>query len=159
MSCSCGASWDFFWTWDHLTWPGDVTLNDLGLNFLNNVWKGCVKRYAKNGGFARRRFYAIGEKPDGGVSKHPPPGPARVKGTCSPWKSWASDRKLLTRAPEKRRLHQNSQKINIFQNIKQRIYSFWRHFPHLRDAVIEVMVNRRHTRISNAVRQIWWLGP
>ena len=23
------------------------------------------------------------------------------KGTCSPWKSWASDRKLLTRAPEK----------------------------------------------------------
>ena len=71
----------------------------------------------------------------------------RLKGTCSPWKSWANDRKLLTRAPEKRILHQNSQKINIFKNIKQRIYSFWRHFPHLRDAVIEVMVNRRHTRI------------
>ena len=81
------------------------------------------------------------------------------KGACSPWKSWASDRKLLTRAPEKRISHQNSQKINIFQNIKQRIYSFWRHFPNLRDAVLEVMVNGRHTRKSNAVRRIWWLGP
>ena len=76
-----------------------------------------------------------------------------LKGTCSPWKSWASDRKLLTRAPEKRILHQKSLKINIFHNVKQIIYSFWRHFPHLRDAITEVMVNRRHTRKSNAVRR------
>ena len=82
-----------------------------------------------------------------------------LKGYVHLEKSWASDRKLLTRAPEKRILHQNSLKINIFQNIKEIIYSFLRHFQHLRDAVTKVMVNWRHTRKSNAVRRFWRLGP
>ena len=49
-----------------------------------------MKRYAKNGGAARRRFCAIGEKPEGGVSKHPP-GPARVKTLIIP----LTDRELI----------------------------------------------------------------
>ena len=45
---------------------------------------------AKNGGAPRRRFSDIGEKSEGGVFKHPPPGPARVK-TAVQWAPHSPD--------------------------------------------------------------------
>ena len=48
-----------------LTWPGDLTFGDLGLNFLHKVSNSILSRYWQNGGAARRRFPAIREKPEG----------------------------------------------------------------------------------------------
>ena len=62
----------FFLRWGHLTWPGDLTLGDLGPEFLQNVRKRCMNSCAKNGGAPRRRFPAIGEKPEWGCSNTPP---------------------------------------------------------------------------------------
>ena len=41
----------------HLTWPGDLTLIDLGLKFSEHVQKICTNRCAKNGGVECRRFF------------------------------------------------------------------------------------------------------
>ena len=46
-------------------------MSDLGLKFSQSVRKRCMNSCAKNGGTTRRRFSAIGEKPEG-VFKHPP---------------------------------------------------------------------------------------
>ena len=66
--------------WGHLTWPGDLTLRDLGLKFLQHVRKRCMIRCAKNDGAARRRFWTIWKKPEGGrFSTTPPPAGRRLK--------------------------------------------------------------------------------
>ena len=39
-----------FLRWGHLTWPGDLTLRDMGLKFSQLVRKRCLNRHAKNGG-------------------------------------------------------------------------------------------------------------
>ena len=52
--------------WRHLTWPGDLTWDDLGPKFLHKMRKGWMNSYAKFGGAARRHFSAICEKPMGG---------------------------------------------------------------------------------------------
>ena len=56
------GSLDLTW-WPNLRWPGD--------NFLGNEWKGWLIRYAKNGGAARRCFYAMLEKPEGDSQQQP----------------------------------------------------------------------------------------
>ena len=48
-----------------LTWPGDLTFGDLGLKLLHKVSNSIARRYWKNGGAARRCFFAIREKPEG----------------------------------------------------------------------------------------------
>ena len=54
--------------------PGDLTLSDLDLKFLQHVRKRCVKSYTKNGGDPHRHFLDIGEKPEGGGVFNPRPG-------------------------------------------------------------------------------------
>ena len=51
-------------------------MSDLGLKFSQSVRKRCMNSCAKNGGAPRRRFSAIGEKPEGGGGVQTPP-PAR----------------------------------------------------------------------------------
>ena len=57
----------------NLSWPGDLTFGDLGLKFLHKMWNSIVSRYCKNGGAARRRFFAIREKPEGRAFFASPP--------------------------------------------------------------------------------------
>ena len=71
--------------WGHLTWPGDLTLRDLSLKFSQHVRKRCMIRCVKNGAAARRRFWTIWKKPEGG-SQQPPPAGRRLSGKLS--KSW-----------------------------------------------------------------------
>ena len=61
----------------NLTWPGDLTFGDLELKFWHKVCNSILSRYWKNGGAARRRFFAIREKPEGRAFFAPPP-PVRV---------------------------------------------------------------------------------
>ena len=42
--CSYDEHWNLFW--GHLTWPGDLTLSDLGLKCLH-VRKRCINSYTK----------------------------------------------------------------------------------------------------------------
>ena len=58
--------------WDHLTWPGDLTLRDLGMKFSQHMRKRCIIRYVKNGD-ARRRCLMVIWKKGGGLSRAPPP--------------------------------------------------------------------------------------
>ena len=75
-----------FLRWGHLTWPGDLTLSDLGLKFSQSVRKRCMNSYAKNGGAPRRRFPAICEKPEGGgCSNTPPPARRGLTYCCTFW--------------------------------------------------------------------------
>ena len=59
---TCNPMFESDW---NVTWPGDLTLRDLGLNLSQNVRKRCLNRCAKNGGAERRRFCNICEKPEG----------------------------------------------------------------------------------------------
>ena len=52
-----------------------LTMSDLGPKFSQSVRKRCMNSCAKNGGAPRRRFPAIGEKPEGGGVQTPPPRP------------------------------------------------------------------------------------
>ena len=53
-----------FMRWGHLTWPGDLTLRNLGLKFSKHMRKRCMITCAKNGSVTRRRFWQSG-KPEG----------------------------------------------------------------------------------------------
>ena len=63
---------DLTW-WPDLWWPG--------IEISHKVWNSIVSRYWKNGGAARRRFFAIREKPEGRAFFAPPP-PVRVLRGC-----------------------------------------------------------------------------
>ena len=58
--------------WGHLTWPGDLNLRDMGLNFSQHVRKRCMIRCARNGGLRTAVFVKIW-KNRGGFSTTPPP--------------------------------------------------------------------------------------
>ena len=66
-----------------LTWPGDLTWGDPGIKFSEMVRNWWLIRYAKNGGTKRRRFFAIREKPHGGVP--PPPAGRGLRFGCLLW--------------------------------------------------------------------------
>ena len=55
----------FFLRWGDWTWPGDMTLCDLGLIFQQYVRKRCMNRCAEIGGAERRRFFRYLQKPEG----------------------------------------------------------------------------------------------
>ena len=67
----------YFCMLSHLTWPSDLTWDDLGQNILWKVRNGCIKRYAKNGANSRSLR---------GASKRPPPPPP----TITPDRRWLS---------------------------------------------------------------------
>ena len=74
------------WRWGHLTWPGDLTFTCMGSKFYGNVRNECGNRHTKFGGTARRRFYAIWKKTQGGgrISAPPPVGaPRQTDNTCA----------------------------------------------------------------------------
>ena len=56
----------------HLMWAGGVTFGVIGSSFFGNVSNCCPNSYGKFGGATRRRFFAICEKPGGGVDIRPP---------------------------------------------------------------------------------------
>ena len=60
-------------TWSRDLWGQRVVV------FFRNVSNCWLNSYGKFGGATRRRFYAICEKPYGGVEINPPPAGARVK--------------------------------------------------------------------------------
>ena len=60
-----------FQRWGHLTWPGDLTLNDLDLKFKQNVRNGCMNRFFEKDITPRCCFWDICEKPEGFLFKHP----------------------------------------------------------------------------------------
>ena len=60
------------WKWSHLTRLGDLTLDDLELQFLHIIRNRYGNRYAKFGGAARGSCFTIHEKPDGAaIAPHP----------------------------------------------------------------------------------------
>ena len=67
----------FFMRWDHLTWPGDLTLRDLSLKFAQHMRKRCTIGLPK-----RRRCAPPSsgnlEKTGGGLSRAPTPIRARI---------------------------------------------------------------------------------
>ena len=60
-----------------LTWWPDLTW--LWVEIFRKVAEKMGVRWVKTGGAARRRIFAILEKPEGGVQTPPPPSRARVK--------------------------------------------------------------------------------
>ena len=56
----------------HLMRPGHVTHGVIGSSFFRNVSNCWLNSYSKFGGATRRRFFAICEKPYGGVEINPP---------------------------------------------------------------------------------------
>ena len=69
----------FFRRWGHLTWPVDLTLNDMDLHFTQTVWAWCIDRCTKDGVDVRRRSWDnyLQKKNFRGVIKHPRPGMGR----------------------------------------------------------------------------------
>ena len=64
--------------WGHLTWPGDLTLRDLGLKFSQHVRKRCMIRCAGQSGKNRK----------GGGSQHPPPAGRRLMKCITNYNAW-----------------------------------------------------------------------
>ena len=66
---SKNATWGQVTYCDLVTWP----LGSSGRRFFRNVSNCWLNSYGKFGGATRRRFFAICEKPEGGVEINPPP--------------------------------------------------------------------------------------
>ena len=66
---SKNATWGQVTYCDLVTWP----LGSSGRRFFRNVSNCWLNSYGKFGGATRRRFFAICEKPQGGVEINPPP--------------------------------------------------------------------------------------
>ena len=75
--------------WRHLTWPGNLTIYDLGSKFLHKMRKGRMNRYAKFGGAARRHFSGICETPMG--VHMCPPAVCGLTRHCTAWGGVGSD--------------------------------------------------------------------
>ena len=81
---------NFFRRWGHLTWPGDLTLNDMDLIFSGKLRNSCSKSYAKNlRGCKKLKILR-------GVFKQPPPlgesyGQGQVKSQKSMFQLFASE--------------------------------------------------------------------
>ena len=71
----------YFWTLGHLTWPGEMTWDDLGLKFSGKVREGCMKKSLEKN--QRPGFSAIREKTWGPLNAPPPP-PARPGNPAPP---------------------------------------------------------------------------
>ena len=72
-----------FMKWGHLTWPGDMTLSDVGLKFLQHMLKGCMNRCAKKRWTIWK--HGVGE---GEVSTLNSPHPIRAKVRLRPGGVW-----------------------------------------------------------------------
>ena len=59
-------------------WPESVTFSPKSIKFSEDLYKWWRNSYTKFGAAARRRFFAILKKPQGGADTRPPAG-ARVK--------------------------------------------------------------------------------